>query len=213
MAIHKAVPKATAELNTVEQAMLGFRQQIDQSMGILDNLAQVEAQFSDLAQLYQTLRTTIRQVQDDSRQMAELEQRLLALDGALQRLRADFTTFQGDCENPREAVQIYIDNLETRLRTELRAALNRLEQSGFGPAQIEKVDKVDTLVRGLKASARETERRLQLMQSWLVASSLVAIVALGLPLLTPFIQGTPSGTSPLTETEETPAVPEAPRQP
>lgn len=211
MAIHKSTSKATAELNNVDQAMLGFRQQLDQSMGILDNLAQVEAQFSDLAQLYQTLRTTIRQVQDDSRQVAELEKRLATLEGALQRMRADFTAFQSDCENPREAVQIYIDNLETRLRTELRAVLTRLEQSGVGPAQVEKVDKVDSLVRGLKASSRETERRLQVMQSWLVAVSLVAIVALGLPLLTPFIQGTPS---PMGDTEETPAAaPEVPSQP
>ncbi len=203
MAIHTS----TTELSSLDQAMGGFRQQLEQSMGVLDNLARVEAQFSDLAHVYQSLRDSIRQMQEGAKTAAEVEQRVLNFEKSLARLRSDLDTFQKDFENPRDAVQIYIDNLETRLRTELRAALNRIEQSGIGPAQVEKIEKMDSQVRTLKTNLRDAERRLQMMQSWLVATTLMAVVGLALPIVGPMIQPEATAPGPRPEVPTTPSKP------
>lgn len=188
---------AANSASTVDPLVEQFRQRLEASTGVLDNLARVEAQFSDLAQTYQGLQDTLQtlcQLGSHPNQIkADVDQRLKVVDASLHQLRLDFEGFQTTFDNPREAVQIYIDNLENRLRNELRVALGRIEQSGFSPAQLDKLDKLDTQTRAYRTSLRDAERQIRLMKSWLLATSLVAAVALVLPVLAPLIS--PSGSS------------------
>ncbi len=187
-----ALQQSTTDFEQIEQKLIGFSQQIAQSSSVLDNLAVIQTQFEDLAQTYQSLKDYTHQAKLKNQNLesaqAETERRLQALDSRLGTLQSSLATMQKDWENPREAVEIYLDNLENRLRTELRGALNHMEQAGFNPTQLDKLDKLDTQVRAFRTSLRTAERRGRILQNWLVATSITALMALGIPLLLPFVR-------------------------
>lgn len=199
----------------MDRHLSGLNQQLIQSAQVLDELAAIQAQFEDLAQTYQAFKQYSDRLQshesgltadlDDFR--TKTEQRCEALEVHLGEIQRSFSGIQETFEDPREAVQIYIETLEGRLRAELRGALSRIEQAGFSPAQLEKVEKLDIQVRGMRTALRNAERQGRLLQNWLVAVTLLAITALGLPLLMPLIVGEPQSTSLLQGTANPPATP------
>lgn len=187
-----AIQKPIEDIEKIEQKLAGFSQQIAQSSSVLDNLSAIQIQFEDLAQTYESFKTYSNKVKQKNQNLEvfkiDAEQRLDDLEKSLKTVQASFGTLQQDWENPREAVEIYLDNMENRLRTELRGALSQLDQSGTTPAHLDKLEKLDTQVRAMRTAVRNGERRSRILQNWLVVTSIVAVMGLGLQLVTPFIK-------------------------
>lgn len=187
-----AIQKPIEDIEKIEQKLAGFSQQIAQSSSVLDNLSAIQIQFEDLAQTYESFKTYSNKVKQKNHNLevfkVDAEQRLEDLEKSLKSVQASFGTLQQDWENPREAVEIYLDNMENRLRTELRGALSQLDQSGMSPSHLDKLEKLDTQVRALRTAVRTGERRSRLLQNWLVVTSIVAVMGLGMQLFTPLIK-------------------------
>ena len=202
-----AVQKPITEIEQIEEKLVSFSKQVAQSSSVLDNLSAIQVQFEDLAQTYESFKDYSAKVRQKNQNFeifkTDTDQRLDEIEKAIKSIQTAFGNLQQDWENPREAVEIYLDNMETRLRTELRGALSQLDQSGFSQAQIDKLDKLDTQVRALRTTLRATERRGRILQNWLVATSIIALLGLGMPLLMPFVR--PEKSSPTPK-------PEAPKQ-
>lgn len=185
--------KPPANLEQVDSQLAGFNQQLARSASVLDELASIQLQFEDLAETYADFKQHVQRLKADGSGLGDLrsdmEQRFQALDDRLGRAQQEFVATQGGAEDPREAMQIHIESMESRLRTELRGALSRIDQAGFSPMQIEKVEKLDVQVRGLRNALRTAERRERMLQNWLVAVTIMALMALGMPLLMPLILG------------------------
>ncbi|NJM56885.1 MAG: hypothetical protein HC857_04825 [Synechococcales cyanobacterium RU_4_20] len=179
------------DIERIEQKLVGFSQQIAQSSSVLDNLSAIQLQFEDLAQTYESFKTHNGKLKQKTQSLevfkTDAEQRIDDIEKALKSIQTSFGNLQKDWENPREAVEIYLDNMETRLRTELRGALSQLDQSGLSSAHIDKLEKLDTQVRALRTSVRNAERRGRILQNWLVVTSIVALMGLGMQLFTPFM--------------------------
>ena len=187
-----ALQNSVTEIEQIEEKLIGFSQQIVQSSSVLDSLSALQVQFEDLAQTYESFKEYSAKVRQKNQNheifKTDTEQRLNDIEASLRSIQTAFGNLQQDWENPREAVEIYLDNMETRLRTELRGALSQLDQSGLSQAQVDKLDKLDTQIRALRTTLRTTERRGRILQNWLVATSIIALIGLGMPLIMPFVQ-------------------------
>jgi DNA repair exonuclease SbcCD ATPase subunit len=195
-----ATQTPTEDIEQLEKKLLDFSQQISQSSSVLENLSAIQAQFEDLARTYESFKNYNSKLKQKTQNLevfkTDAEQRLDDIEKALKSAQAAFSNLQKDWENPREAVEIYLDNMETRLRTELRGALSQLDQSGFSATHIDKLEKLDTQVRGLRTSLRKVEQRSRILQNWLVVTSLVALMGLGMQLFAPFLGGEKTGAKP-----------------
>ncbi len=186
--------KPPANLGQMDEQLAGLNQQLAQSASVLDELASIQVQFDDLAQTYADFKAYAQRLQSEDgggivtlRQ--DMEQRFLAVENSIKDAQRSFADGGGEGEDPREAVQIHIENLENRLRQELRGALSRIDQAGFSPVQIEKVEKLDIQMRGMRNALRTAERRERMLQNWLAAVTIMALMALGMPMLMPLILG------------------------
>lgn len=205
-----ALQHPVTEIEQIEEKLVSFSQQISQSSNVLDNLSAIQVQFEDLAQTYESFKEYSVKARQKNQNFevfkTDTDQRLEDIEKGLKAIQTAFGNLQQDWENPREAVEIYLDNMETRLRTELRGALSQLDQSGLSQAQVDKLDKLDTQVRALRTTLRTTERRGRILQNWLVATSIIALIALAMPLLMPFVRPekpAPAPASPEPAAEET----------
>jgi DNA repair exonuclease SbcCD ATPase subunit len=82
-------------------------------------------------------------------------------------------------ERQRDEMQAPLEEFEARLMTELKAALNRMNQSGFNTTHIEKLD---AQVLNTRSSLRTVEKQMKGMRTWLVLTTLLAVLAFGLPV-------------------------------
>ena len=218
------VGKSMNELEQVEQELGELRQQLEQAFGVLDALAQVQAEFEDLAKTHQTLKIYADESKINNKSFGQFQEkvneRLIAMERMLeasqQELRGEFINAQGELSNasrnlrtelaqqmgqlkreidkqflafqqewtgPRDEMQAYVDEFESRVRTELRAVINRIEQSGFTPDHLDRIDKLSTQVQGLRTSLRNTDDRTRGAQGWAVAALVTAILALVTPVI------------------------------
>ncbi len=184
--------KPPANLERMDGQLAGLNQQLAKSASVLDELASIQLQFEDLAQTYADFKAYAQRLQSEggagiASLRRETEQRFQSMEKSLQDAQHRSTGEEG--EEAREAVQIQIENLESRLRQELRGALNRIDQAGFSPVQLEKLEKLDIQMRGMRNALRSSERRERMLQNGLVAVAIMALMALGMPLLMPLILG------------------------
>ncbi len=184
--------KPPANLEQMDGQLAGLNQQLAKSASVLDELASIQLQFEDLAQTYADFKAYAQRLQsEDGAGIASLrrdmEQRFQSIEKSFDDAQHRFA--EGNDEEAREAVQIHIENLENRLRQELRGALSRIDQAGFSPVQIEKLDKLDIQMRGMRNALRTAERRGNMLQNGLVAVAIMALMALAMPLLMPLILG------------------------
>ena len=184
--------KPPANLEQMDGQLAGLNQQLAKSASVLDELASIQLQFEDLAQTYADFKAYAQRLQsEDGAGIASLrrdmDQRFQSIEKTLQEAQHRFADEDG--EEAREAVQIHIENLENRLRQELRGALSRIDQAGFSPVQLEKLDKLDIQMRGMRNALRTAERRERMLQNGLVAVAIMALMALCMPLLMPLILG------------------------
>jgi len=183
--------KPPANLEQMDGQLAGLNQQLAQSASVLDELASIQLQFEDLAQTYADFKAYAQRLQSDEGGVGtlrrEMDQRFGSFEKSLQDAKQRFA--EGESEEAREAIQIHVENLEGRLRQELRGALSRIDQAGFSPVQIEKLDKLDIQVRGMRNALRTSERRERMLQNGLVAVAIMALMALSMPLLMPLILG------------------------
>jgi DNA repair exonuclease SbcCD ATPase subunit len=94
-----------------------------------------------------------------------------------------FSTLKDEWAQPKEAMQAYVSEFESRLRTELRSALNRMEQSGFSPQHLEKLDKLDTRLHALKGTMISTDKQVKSLRQGLTVAIILSLVAIALPVV------------------------------
>lgn len=90
-----------------------------------------------------------------------------------------FEALLREWKQQRDTMQVPIEEFEARLMTELKATLNRMNQSGVSATNFEKLD---AQILSTRSSMRNVEKQIGAMRTWLVITTLVAIVALGLPV-------------------------------
>lgn len=184
--------KPPANLEQMDGQLAGLNQQLAKSASVLDELASIQLQFEDLAETYADFKAYAQRLQSEDgvgivALRRDMDQRFQSLEKHLH--EAQYRLVEGGGEDTREAVQIHIENLESRLRQELRGALSRIDQAGFSPVQIEKLDKLDIQMRGMRNALRTAERRGHMLQNGLVAVAIMAVMGLAMPLLMPLILG------------------------
>jgi chromosome segregation ATPase len=173
--------KSTETIDQLEQEIQTLRRRLEKSSVVLDGLSEVQSQFEDLAIVY-------RDIKKKSTQL-NIDERLGGLERTLGGLREELTTIQRDWQNPRDAVQVYLDTAETRLRNELRAGLSQIEQStGPSSAHMERIEKLDGQLRALKSVNRETDKRSKMLQNWLIGTTILAASAIVMPFMMPMVQ-------------------------
>lgn len=177
--------KSTETIDQLEQEIQTLRRRLEKSSVVLDSLSEVQSQFEDLAIVY-------RDIKKKSTQL-NIDERLGGLERTLGGLREELTTIQKDWQNPRDAVQVYLDTAETRLRNELRAGLSQIEQStGPSSAHMERIEKLDGQLRAVKSLNREADKRSKMLQNWLIGTTILAATAIVVPFMMPMIQAAPT---------------------
>lgn len=175
--------KSTETIDQLEQEIQTLRRRLEKSSVVLDGLSEVQSQFEDLALIYRDFKKKSTQI--------NVDERLGGLEKTLGSLRDELTTIQRDWQNPRDAVQVYLDTAETRLRNELRAGLTHIEQStGPNSIHLEKIEKLDSQLRALKSVSRDGDKRLKMMQNWLIGTTIMAAVGIVMPFIMPLPQST-----------------------
>jgi hypothetical protein len=155
---------------------------------------------TDITQLQKTIDRRLLELEINTRskweemrsQTAQMQSDLSAADRTLTNdltqqvnsLRRDFEErFSGlvqDVQRQRDFRQAPLDELENKLMAELRATVNRIKQTSVTTNQLETID---TQMRALRSAQQMTEKRLRMMQNWLVSAILlIVLLAVGLPL-------------------------------
>lgn len=169
--LRESVNETNKALETVNRLQLSFDQQIKH----------IE---SELETGQRDLRHDVAQVQEDARIARSISKELAQkLEAIRQEIEDRFAAASEEWADQRDAVQIPMEEFEARLMAELKATVNRLNQSGLNSAvQAEKVEKLDTQLRGTRSSLRTVEKQMRVIRTWLFLTVFISLVALCFPL-------------------------------
>jgi len=213
--------KPMTDLAYVERELASLTNQLKQSFEVLDDLAQVQTQFNDLARTHQKFKDVIDSQGSALDTMAQLQKIIdqrfgdleTQLDSYKKELRGQLLDVQAEIgvgdrtlktelmqqinglkrdldermmdaaqewERQRDAVKAPLEEFENRLRSEIKAAVNWVNQSGVNVGQVEMLD---TQIRANRNTIQTLEKQMRQLQNWLVFSIvLIVILALGLPI-------------------------------
>lgn len=170
-ALRNQVEEAKANLETFVQTQGGS----DQRLAELEKL--IEASWkqarNELLQAQEELSTADRTLSSEM---------VKQINGLKREVEGRLGTILQEWMNQREAMRAPMEEFEARLRTELRANLTRLREAGLNPASFEKLDKLETQLRAVQSSSQETNKQLRQMSKRLTFTTVIACIALALPV-------------------------------
>ena len=208
-------------LDGLAQVQLQFEELSQTHQKLKDYLDQNGSSGGNITQLKQALDDRLRELEvgiqsgwaDINRQIASAQSDLTLADRNLntelrtyrQEIDQRLDLMSQEWEEQREALQVPIEDFEARLRSEMKAAMNWVTQSGVNSGQVEMLD---GQVRGNRASIQNLEKQLRTMRNWLVFTViLIVMLALGLPLM--LFVGKPNDSN----SNRVPALPRSPSAP
>lgn len=97
-------------------------------------------------------------------------------------LRREVTSLRQEWSEPQAMMQDFILEFEERVKAELKTAIHRLNQSGFNPVHLERLEKLDNQLQSVKTSLRSADQRSQVLGRWLVATMFTAAISLSFPV-------------------------------
>lgn len=164
----------------LEQLRQRLQDQLSSLEKLIDSIR--KEVLGELATAQDNLTTANRNLKTDlSQQMSRLKQDV----------ESKLIFLENELVQPKETIQSYVAEFEARVRTELRAVLNRIEQSGFSPTHLERLDKLDTRLQAAKTSIKAQDNRIDGTRTIAMIAAAMAIAALAVSVVTEFVGNPP----------------------
>jgi DNA repair exonuclease SbcCD ATPase subunit len=175
------------ELSRTYQRFKEFVEKNNASLGDVSQLQKsVDQRFVELETVFKTRSEEIRnQLSRTQGELSTIDRNLnTELTQQVSLLKRDmderFGAIIKEWQQYRETMQVPIEEFEARLMAELKATLNRMNQSsGLSSTHLEKLD---AQVLNARSTLRTVEKQVRAMRTWLVITTLLSILALGLPI-------------------------------
>lgn len=165
------------ELSYVEKELEDLQSLIKQHYGAIEGLRDIQPQLSALSQFRESYQTASRQsevaLERLERSHRTLSDRADALETRIQKLSEDcaqvkrtmeqvLTQCAAEWAQQQQSVQTYIQDFEERSQNDLNHAINRLNRTGIDAvAQRDRLERLDTRVRGLSSSVKSIHATLK----------------------------------------------------
>lgn len=192
------------DLSHVEKELEDLQSLIRQHFGVMAGLTDMQPQLKTLGQFQETWQTAHRQTETVLQQLQRgqltLSDRTDKLERQVQQLTDDYRQIKrtmeqvlADCAaewaQQQQSIQGYLQEFEARTQNDIHHAINRLSRTGVdGMAQRERLERLDTRVRGLSSSVKSINNTLK---TWSGLAILISIVGfLGIVVLMMVFGGT-----------------------
>lgn len=165
------------DLSYVEKELEDLQALIKQHYGAMEGLSDIQPQLSALSQFRETYQTASRQTEAAlerlERSHRTLSDRTDALETRIKKLSDDcaqvkrtmeqvLTQCAAEWTQQQQSLQTYIQEFEERSQNDLNHAINRLSRTGIDSvAQRERLERLDTRVRGLSSSVKSIHATLK----------------------------------------------------
>lgn len=195
----EGLAKVQAQFEDLAQTYQKLKEHLDEVKANRGDIAQVAATFNHrFAELEKVIESRWGEVKSEllnvNNELGDAERKLSA---ELAKQVGDLNTvFLKEWASYKEAIQVRLDELEARLRTELQVSMNQLSEAELNDQHLEKqeklehqvslagswLDDVQQQVNNVERQLRNVEQQMRMMSRWLVVAVLTTVVALGLVL-------------------------------
>jgi DNA repair exonuclease SbcCD ATPase subunit len=170
------------EIEFIDQELTELRSRFKQSLEVLNNLAEIQGQFQDLAQTHAKLKEYVNAAEQTLQQVALAQ-------GTMNRQRLEFEKgIEGRWSDLRQElfeVRNELENADRNLSEKLaRQAGHLAEGNQVDVRYLERLERLEAHMYGAETYIRKLDRRIRTIRDILIASLIgLPIVGLGLWLL------------------------------
>jgi oligoendopeptidase F len=184
------------ELEQINQEMDDLRQRMENALGVLDSLTEIQNQFVDLAKTYRSIQSWLKLNQSNAMPLPQLqqaiEQRLDTFEQDLKQLK--LRGLHPDGESLEPFLRSHTIELESRLREDLKNALERMNRLSLSSLSEEKIDRLESQIVHQRTAIQDLSQKVKKINDWTIAALTIAILSLSIPIISSFL-----GTAPIDE--------------